>query len=144
MIDPKNLKRAEKEELYLALLERDKRRRQRKLYTYYPDEGPLSWQNYPKHMEFFEAGAEFRERCFMAGNRTGKTEGAGAYELVCHAIGAYPKWWKGKKFDRPVNCVAAGVTGKETRDVIQGKLLGKISDIGTGMIPGKLIDQNDD
>ena len=37
---------------------------------------------YAKHLEFFEAGAKYRERCFMAANRVGKTLGAGGYETV--------------------------------------------------------------
>ena len=39
----------------------------------FPDSGPLRRELYTKHMEFFRAGAKYRERCFMAGNRVGKT-----------------------------------------------------------------------
>ncbi|HET7412460.1 MAG TPA: hypothetical protein VFJ18_07330, partial [Pararhizobium sp.] len=28
---------------------------------------------YPRHLEFFEAGATYRERCMMAANRVGKS-----------------------------------------------------------------------
>ena len=41
-----------------------------------------------KHLEFFEAGAKYRERCFMAGNRIGKTTTA-SYELTFHLTGFY-------------------------------------------------------
>ena len=37
------------------------------------------------HREFFRSGRNYRERCFMAANRVGKTEGAGGYELACLA-----------------------------------------------------------
>ena len=48
--------------------------------SYYPDDGPLRRELYPKHLEFFRAGIEHRERCFLAANRVGKTEGVGGYE----------------------------------------------------------------
>src|ERR1017187_2243178 len=67
-----------------------------KLRTMFPDEGPYRRELYPRHMEFLAAGATFRERLFMAGNRTGKTE-TGAYELTCHLTGQYPAWWRGKR-----------------------------------------------
>jgi len=43
-----------------------------RLFTYYPDDGPLRRELYPKHVEFFRAGKVHRERAVMAGNRTGK------------------------------------------------------------------------
>ncbi len=70
----------------------------------------------------------------MAGNRTGKSE-AGAYATTCHLTGDYPDWWEGKKFTIPTSGIAAGETGKLVRDSIQKKLLGDISNIGSGMIP---------
>lgn len=38
----------------------------------FPDEGQYPRHRYPKHVEFFNAGAQYRERCFMAANRVGK------------------------------------------------------------------------
>ena len=32
---------------------------------------------YQKHLEFFRAGAKYRERCFMAANKVSKTLGGG-------------------------------------------------------------------
>lgn len=115
-----------------ALVERNKRR---KLWTYYPDEGPLRRELYPKHLEFFAAGVKHRERAAMAGNRVGKTEGLGAYEVTLHLTGLYPDWWVGRRFDYPVNCIAAGDTRTTTRDIQQAKLLGPAEAIGTGMVP---------
>lgn len=107
----------------------------------FPDEGPLSRHLYPKHMEFFAAGATYRERCFMAGNRCGKTV-AGAYETACHLTGRYPHWWVGKRFRRPIRAWVAGATNETTRDILQLELLGentsrdnrKVVD-GSGIIP---------
>lgn len=85
-------------------------------------------------MEFFAAGAKYRTRLFLAGNRCGKTV-AGAYELTLHLTGYYPYWWEGKRFDRPVRAVAASDTGKLTREVVQNELLGPPGRFGTGMLP---------
>lgn len=86
-------------------------------------------------------GAKHRERLACCANRVGKTEGMGGYELVCHLTGEYPKWWPGRVFRRPVDSWAAGDTGKTTRDILQRKLLGPIQALGTGLIPGRLIER---
>lgn len=106
-----------------------------KLFTYYPDDGPLRRELYKKHMLFFEMGASCSIRCFMAANRVGKSEGGGGYEMTLHLTGRYPKWWKGAMFDAPVNAWSAGDTGKSVRDIIQAKLLGPWGQFGTGLIP---------
>lgn len=122
----------------LALLEqRERIIAHTKIDQYYPDHGALRRELYPKHLEFFAAGAEHRERCFLAANRVVKTEGVGAYETSLHLTGHYPEWWKGRRFDRPISAWAAGDTSKTTRDIIQRKLLGKYGEFGTGMIPGE-------
>jgi len=116
-----------------------KRQGQRKLFEFYPEEGLLRRELYPKHLEFFAAGVEHRERCMLAANRVGKTEGVGGYETVLHMTGLYPHWWVGKRFDRPVKCWAAGDTSQTVRDIIQEKLLGPPGDYGTGLIPGECL-----
>ena len=58
-------------------------RAQHKIDSFYPETGPLRRDLYVPHMECFEAGAKFAERCFMAANRVGKSEGVGAYEMTC-------------------------------------------------------------
>ena len=109
-----------------------------KLLTMFPDEGPLRRELYPRHLEFLAAGASYRERLFMAGNRTGKTE-AGAYEMALHLTGKYPAWWTGKRFEKAVQAWACGTTNGTTRDIVQEKLLGPEGAHGTGMIPAGLI-----
>jgi len=132
----------------LLQLQEEKLRRisRRKIQTYYPDEGDLRRELYPKHMEFFKAGDLFRERCFMAANRIGKTEGAGGYETALHLTGNYPDWWEGARFDAPVKFWAAGKTNETTRDIVQNKLFGDVKGSGstkrvsgTGLIEGDLI-----
>lgn len=126
------------------------RQRQRnKIDGFYPDAGPLRRDLYAKHLAFFAAGAFHSERLAVCGNRTGKTEGLGAYETSVHATGRYPPWWTGRRFDRPIRAWVAGKTAETTRDIVQGKLLGAIErnrdengqqiGLGTGMIPGDAI-----
>ncbi|NTV06731.1 MAG: hypothetical protein HGA59_09550 [Chlorobiaceae bacterium] len=71
----------------------------------------------------------------MAGNRVGKTEGGGGYEVVLHLTGDYPDWWPGYRFDHPTSWWAAGDTRETVRDIIQRKLLGADGEHGTGLIP---------
>lgn len=139
------LSREEKEDLALLLAEKALRHDRRKFERMFPDEGPLRRALYPRHVEFMSAGGRYRERCFMAGNRVGKTE-AGSYEVTCHLTGLYPAWWEGKRFDRPVRAWAAGKTNETTRDIVQAKLLGSVAwdgstktVAGTGMVPGDTI-----
>lgn len=133
------LSREQKLEYLQLLEEKERRKKNRKLLTYYPETGPLRRELYPKHMQFFEAGSAMRERLFLAGNRTGKTEGGGGLETTYHATGLYPSWWKGRRFDRPTSGWAAGDTGKTVREIIQAKLLGPVHDMGTGLIPKDVI-----
>lgn len=100
---------------------------------------------YPQHLEFFRAGATYRERCFMAANRVGKTV-TNIYETTAHLTGLYPHWWEGRRFERPIKAWAAGKKGETTRDILQGGLFGQVrregsskSVSGTGMVPGQMI-----
>ena len=129
---------SQKIELIQLLEAKQYKESREQFYTWFPELGDLRRELYPRHMEFFKAGSIHNERCFMAGNRVGKTIGA-AYEFTAHTTGITPKWWEGKTFGRPVRCLAAGDTGATTRDIIQTKLLGPYDEIGTGMIPGDLI-----
>lgn len=99
---------------------------------------PFSIDNCPKHKAFFEAGADYNERTFMAGNRVGKSV-AGAFESACHATGHYPVWWEGRRFNRPTHGWAVGSTARATRDTAQKELIGPVGSWGTGMIPRDLL-----
>lgn len=147
------LPRPQRERLALLLAERKRRQGQRQFYRLFPDEDTIqpdgsiihARAKYPRHMEFFEAGAQFRERLLCAANRVGKTV-AGAFEVTCHLTGDYPEWWPGRRFRHPIRTWAAGKTNETTRDIVQSALMGAIVEgerrkgfSGTGMIPGKLI-----
>mgnify|MGYP001809629296 CR=1 FL=1 len=137
-----SLPREDREQALALLGERRRREGQRLFHRLFPEEGPRARHLYPRHLEFFRAGAEYRERCFMAANRVGKTV-SGGFECACHLTGLYPAWWEGKRFDRPVSGWAAGKTNETTRDIVQRKLLGRTvkgtvkSLDGTGIVPGE-------
>ena len=111
-----------------------KRRKQNLFYSLFPDKGEHRRELYTKHLEFFDNGRQNRIRLFRAANRSGKTI-AGAFECVCHLTGIYPAWWTGRRFQRPVNVLVAGESGKLTRDSLQMKIMGDPSSIGTGIMP---------
>jgi len=110
-----------------------------KIDRFYPSNGPLSRKHYPKHIAFFAAGLDYRERLFLAANRVGKSEGVGGYETTLHLTGLYPDWWPGRRFIRPVEGWVAGQTNQTTRDISQNILMGPINNLGTGLIPGACI-----
>ncbi len=96
---------------------------------------------YPKQSKFMALGATKRERLLTAGNQQGKTE-AGAAEAAYHATGLYPKWWKGRVWERPTKGWVVGETGVLVRDVQQKKLVGPpgvVADFGSGLIPRDMI-----
>ena len=103
---------------------------------------PLYLKNpgYKKHLIFFKAGAIYKERALIAGNRTGKTYTAEA-EVSYHLNGKYPKGWEGKRFTHPVKVWEVGKTHETTRDILQKYLLGSRYDMGTGMIPKEDIER---
>lgn len=91
-------------------------------------------KGYGKHMEFFKAGAKYKERALIAANRSGKTFSA-CSEMAWHLTGLYPDWWVGRKFDHPVAAWSVGKTHETTRDILQKYLLGPRYDMGSGFIP---------
>lgn len=120
----------------LAEMEAELSRRARTRIDYiFPDAGQYRRELYPKHLEFIAAGAQFRERAFIAANRVGKSELA-AFEVSCHLTGRYPAWWNGRRFTHPIECWACGTTNQTTRDIVQAKLLGAVGEEGTGLVPG--------
>lgn len=99
------------------------------------------YEPYPPQAAFHAAGADHSERLFMAGNQLGKTL-AGAMEVSFHLTGAYPPWWAGRVFARPVRFWAASDTAETTRDTVQRQLLGppfSEEDWGGAAIPKRAI-----
>lgn len=157
LLEPESLQRLSlpQQQHYAALAQTlIQRLKQRLFYDLFPDDDRLDRDGsilihrrelYPRHLEFFAAGSGYRERCFLAANRVGKTT-CGSYELTCHLTGLYPVWWTGKRFDLPVRAWACGRRNETTRDIVQASLLGPVAYeglrkvlAGTGMVPGNLI-----
>lgn len=134
-----NTSLAAKREKLRALSAKARLRAENAIAAYYPDEGPLARVLYPRHLEFFRAGAACRQRLMLAANRVGKTEGVGGYELTLHLTGLYPHWWEGRRFTRPVRAWACGDTTESVREILQRKLLGPPEAPGAGLIPRRAI-----
>ncbi len=96
-----------------------------------------------KQVDFHHAGANNRERLFMAGNQLGKTW-AGAFEMAIHLTGLYPNWWRGRRMEQAIRAWAASETSEVTRDGPQRLLIGQPSQReqwGMGAIPYKTLEQ---
>lgn len=140
-LDPETI-----EAMLLPILQDEERARFNKFADLFPDTGPLRRELYPRHVEFFDAGSKYRERCFLAANRVGKTI-AGAYETTTHLTGQYPHWWTGARFNKRIRAWAAGDTNETTRDIIQLELLGEVVTgpdgrkglDGSGLVPRECI-----
>src|SRR5262249_29880301 len=118
-----------------AMLERhEQRKKELRLYSYYPETGPLRRELYAKHMEFYAASAIHQETAIIGANRSGKSLCLG-YGAACHMTGWYPPWWVGRRFDHPVVVWFAGEDAKAVRDSLQLKMLGPPDALGTGLIP---------
>jgi phage terminase large subunit-like protein len=88
---------------------------------------------YEPQMRFFAEGTRHHQRLVRGGNQTGKTL-ACAFEMAFHLTGAYPKWWKGKRFAGPVRGWVIGPTTQLTRDGPQRQLCSRQGEWGTGTI----------
>lgn len=130
-----------------------------KIWSYFPNEGPLRRGLYVKHMQAFAQGGihepmptcatgctgePHRERLVCGANKTGKTQSIGAFETVLHLTGRYPEWWPGYRFDdgETVDAWVSNKSAKDCRDINEAELLGPPGDMskrGTGMIPAHLI-----
>ena len=129
----------ELEEFFLLMDRYDELQRNNIITTLFPSEGPLRRELYDKHMQFFRAGHDHSQRLFIAANRVGKTMGM-AVELTYHLTGDYPDWWEGHRFTHANEWWVCGVDSQSTREVLQEVLLGKVGEIGTGIIPRDSLD----
>jgi phage terminase large subunit-like protein len=105
----------------------------------------MKWfRPFPYQKAFFETGATHVRRGMIAANRAGKTI-ASTYETAFHLTGRYPKWWKGKVWDKPVVAMCSGESWEQVAKTLQSKLLGcddikQSYKLGTGAIPKEAID----
>ena len=90
---------------------------------------------YPKQLLFHNLGAEYRERCLLAANQSGKSLSAAA-EVYYHLSGKYPDWWEGRRFSGPTSWWISNSSFEQVRDNGQRLLLGEGGQeaFGTGII----------
>jgi phage terminase large subunit-like protein len=89
---------------------------------------------YPTQLKFFAAGSSgAHQRLIYGGNQTGKTLCCAA-EAAWHCTGAYPPWWAGKRFNKPIRAWVVGESSTLVRDTLQRQLCGG-DEFGTGTIP---------
>ena len=98
---------------------------------------------YPWQKKAIQMTKNHRVMGLIASNQSGKSETACSI-VACHATGIYPDWWEGRKYDRPVKIMVAGVDGNHNKNVLQDKLIGTNNwrlkaERGTGMIPKEMI-----
>jgi len=96
-----------------------------------------SFKFYEKQREFINSTS--RITALFGGNQVGKSTCACAL-LTYHLTGDYPEWYEGIRYDRPVDLWVAGETSTRVRDTLQQTLFGRPGQVGTGVIPGDLVD----
>jgi phage terminase large subunit-like protein len=88
---------------------------------------------YEPQLKFFADGARYHQRLIRGGNQVGKSF-ACAFEASLHMTGQYPRWWKGRRFNKPTRGWIVGVTAQLVRDGPQKQLTNKAGEFGTGTI----------
>lgn len=126
----------ERERAIKLLAEIAQREAYNKIDSYFPDEGPLRRELYPKHIAFLNSHE--KHRGILGGNRVWKT-GTLCYAAVVHMTGEYPHWWTGRKYNHPVHVWLGDTTNEQARDVMQIELLGAPGAFGTGLVRKSLL-----
>ena len=98
---------------------------------------------YPWQREAIKMTANHRVVGLIAANQVGKSETAMSI-VSCLATGIVPQWWEGRKYDRPVKIMVAGVDSNHNKNVLQDKLIGTNnwrmkSEVGSGQVPKDFI-----
>jgi hypothetical protein len=94
--------------------------------------GQAEW--YEPQLRFFAAGIQHHQRLIRGGNQTGKSWCC-AYEAALHMTGQYPKWWNGRRFNKPTRGWVIGPERTLVRDGPQKNLCAMQGEFGTGAIP---------
>jgi phage terminase large subunit-like protein len=91
-------------------------------------------QWYEPQLRFFTAGAVHHQRLIRGGNQTGKSFCC-AFEAALHMCGTYPRWWRGKRFNKPTRGWVIGPERTLVRDGPQRKLTAMQGEFGSGTVP---------
>jgi phage terminase large subunit-like protein len=90
---------------------------------------------YPWQKRFNAATKDNRSCALIAANQVGKTRTGTAMDAA-HITGDYPLDWDGHKFEFAPVCWLLGYSGEKTRDLMQHKLFGRLSN---GTFEGGLV-----
>jgi phage terminase large subunit-like protein len=85
--------------------------------------------------------AESHETMFSGLNQAGKST-ALCMKAAYHLTGLYPDGYEGPRFDGPINAAIGGETAQSTRDLLCERLLGPVTDRGTGYVPIHAVEQD--
>jgi phage terminase large subunit-like protein len=92
--------------------------------SYLPDDGPFARALFAKHVEFI-ASTKKNSLCTIFGaNRVGKSMLL-SYIIATWAMGKYPDWWPGRKFEKPPKIWAAGQTTDLLKESLQKYVCGQ-------------------
>lgn len=89
---------------------------------------------YDPQMQFFAEGTKRHQRLIRGGNQVGKSF-ACAFEAALHMTGQYPKWWPGRRFEKPTRGWVVGPERTLVRDGPQRQLTARQGEFGSGTIP---------
>ena len=114
---------------------REELRLEQEMLARYKTGGISNFAPNPIQREFLNATAEYREICLTGGRQTtGKTYPLTAWVAIVMS-GRYPKWYTGKRWDRPVRGGGGSKVARLTRDNFCRYLAGPETERGTGWIP---------
>lgn len=78
------------------------------------------------------------EESTIVQSNSGKSHCCG-FTVACHAMGKYPEWWVGVRFNSPLDIGVISITQEQLRKSAQVKLMGEPYALGTGFIPKEAI-----
>ena len=98
---------------------------------------------YPWQRDAIRMTKDNRVVGLIAANQVGKSETAMSI-VACLSTGIIPDWWQGRKYDRPVKIMVAGVDSNHSKNVLMDKLIGTNNwrmknERGSGQIPRDFI-----
>jgi len=91
--------------------------------SYLPDDGPFARHLFPKHVEFINQTANNSLLTIFGANRVGKSM-LESYMAGTWAMGKYPDWWRGRKFEKPPKIWVAGQTTDLVKESLQKYICG--------------------
>src|SRR3990167_1621167 len=77
------------------------------------EKGWEAWSNKPWQLDFHNCGA--KERAVIGANGSGKSMSP-SWEVAAHALGDYPDWYTGFRYDRPTKIWVGAIDADQQRE----------------------------